>query len=193
MADTSTDNSGAKGPPNWFIKTCKWLWKKQGFIWSSVALGITLNMLATLFFIQWPLANNKNLDGTIIQWLLQDPGVVLIVGIFMLLLILIIYLGSRFDVTVIVPDKNPREIVVNREQEAKRRYLQRMIRENENLTLKGIPAGLMAQGVPLDEVFIPLQFKPHRPPSDYPLTIEELRVIRDHLQSGTLSDGTYPF
>ncbi len=25
MAEISTNSSGAKGPPNWFVKLCKWL------------------------------------------------------------------------------------------------------------------------------------------------------------------------
>ena len=72
MADSIADNSGAKGPPNWFIRKCKWLWNKQRFIWTSIVLGIVLNILASLLFIRWPLATNKNLDGTIIQWFIQN-------------------------------------------------------------------------------------------------------------------------
>ncbi|HVB73885.1 MAG TPA: NACHT domain-containing protein, partial [Ktedonobacteraceae bacterium] len=66
------------------------------------------------------------------------------------------------------------------QQEAERRYLQRVIRDNENLIPKGVP-GLVAS-VPLDEVFIPLQFKPGKPPSDKPITERERRWHRDFLQ-----------
>jgi len=188
MAEISTNSSGAKGPPNWFVKLCKWLWKKQGFIWTTFVLGIILNVIASLLFIQWPLPTSKSLNGTVIGWFLQNPGTIVVIGLFLILLILIVYLGSRFDPVVVVPDTKAREVVVDVEILAERRYLQRMIRETENLTLKGIPAGLMAQGVPLDEVFIPLEFRPNRPPSEYPLTEEERRIYRDLSQRGALSE-----
>ena len=46
MADTSTGSTSTQGPPDWFVKPCKWLWKKQGFIWGTIVLGIALNVLA---------------------------------------------------------------------------------------------------------------------------------------------------
>src|SRR5436305_2886521 len=102
MADTSTGSTSTQGPPDWFVKPCKWLWKKQGFIWGTIVLGIALNVLASLLFIRWPLTANTSLDGTLIKWFIQNPGIILIAGLFLLLLICIIYLGSRFNVTAVV-------------------------------------------------------------------------------------------
>src|SRR5260370_11525132 len=63
-----------------------------------------------------------------------------------------------------------------------------MIRETEMLALKGIPAGLIAESVQLDEVFIPLQFRTNRSYLDYPLTEDELRDYRNRLKSNMLSE-----
>ena len=143
MADTSTENTSIQGPPDWFVRACKWLWKKRGFFWGTISLGIALNVIASLLFIRWPLSTNNNLNGTLIQWFIQNPIVILVVGVFLFLLMYIIYLGSRFNVNVVVPGKKFDEVVVDPQKEAPRRYLQRMIRETENLILKGIPAGLV--------------------------------------------------
>ena len=63
-----------------------------------------------------------------------------------------------------------------------------MVYQTENLTLKGIPAGLLAESVRLDEVFIPTQFRPDRPLVDYPLTEVELKAsVRRSRQACTLS------
>src|SRR3954454_5103727 len=116
MADTSTGSTSTQGPPDWFVKPCKWLWKKQGFIWGTIGLSIVLNILASLFFIQWPWATNKNLDGTLIKWFIQNPVILLIAGLFLLLLFCIIYLGSRFK----DPNKKSTEVVVNPEKDLQR-------------------------------------------------------------------------
>src|SRR5207302_10005449 len=128
---TSTENTGTQEPPDWFVRSCKWLWKKQGFIWGTIGLGIALNVLASLLFIRWPLTTNKNLDGTLIQWFIQNPTVIFVAGVFLLVLMCIVYLGSRFNVNVVVPGKQFDEAVVNPKREAPRRYFQRMIRETE--------------------------------------------------------------
>lgn len=63
-----------------------------------------------------------------------------------------------------------------------------MVRETELLRLTGIPAGLVAPSVPLDDVFIPVEFFPRRLPSDYPLTKEEFARYRNLLQQGQFSE-----
>src|SRR5438270_1009610 len=127
MGDTSTENTSTQGPPDWFVRACKWLWKKRGFFWGTISLGIALNVIASLLFIRWPLSTNKNLDGTLIQWFIQNPIVILVVGVFLLLLMYIIYLGSRFNVNVVVPvvvpGKQFDEVVVDPEKDIQRRYL----------------------------------------------------------------------
>ena len=187
MADTSTENTGTQGPPDWFVRACKWLWKKRGFFWGTISLGIALNVIASLLFIRWPLSTNKGLDGTLIQWFIQNPIVILVVGVFLFLLMYIIYLGSRFNVHMVVPGKQFDEVVVDPEKDIQRRYLDQMRQDTELLTLKGIPAGLISESVHLDEVFIPLQFRPNRPRTDYPLTEKELEEYRELRSMGKLS------
>jgi hypothetical protein len=111
MAETSTGNSNAKRPPDWFVSLCKRLWEKQSFIWTTLVLGITLNVIASLLFVQWPLTASKNLDGTIIGWFIQNPGIILFAGVILLLLFIIIYLGSRFDSVVVIPGNKPPEYI----------------------------------------------------------------------------------
>src|SRR2546421_10551670 len=115
-----------------------------------------------LLFIRWPLTANTSLDGTLIKWFIQNPGIILIAGLFLLLLICIIYLGSRFNVNMVVPSKQFDEVVGNQEKDIQRRYLNQVLQDTELLTLKGIPAGLISESVHLDEVFIPLQFRLNR-------------------------------
>src|SRR5437588_11170185 len=127
MADTSTENTGTQGPPDWFVRACKWLWKKRGFFWGTISLGIALNVIDSLLFIRWPLSTNKGLDGTLIGWFIQNPIFILVAGLFLLLLMCIIYLGSRFNVNVAVTNKKANEVLVNSVKESERRYLQRTI------------------------------------------------------------------
>src|SRR6266567_5669328 len=144
MADTSTENTSTQGPPDWFVRACKWLWKKRGFFWGTISLGFALNVIASLLFIRWPLSTNKSLNGTLIQWFIQNPIVILVVGVFLFLLMYIIYLGSRFNVNEVVPGKQFDEVVVDPEKDIQRRYLDQMCQDTELLTLKGIPAGLIS-------------------------------------------------
>jgi hypothetical protein len=203
MTDTSnasmsnTDTSAQK-PPGWFLIVCKRLWEMHRAFWTVFGFGVVASVAAALLFLQWPLTANTNLNRTIIGWLLHNPLIVLGVGILLLLLDFIIYLGSRFDLpappvpsTPSTPVKTPEELHMEQqreqEKEAVRRYLQFMIRDTEVLALEGIPAGLIAESVRLDQVFIPLQLRPNRPRTDYPLTDAELERYRQWLKSGRSS------
>src|SRR5436305_14882496 len=98
MADTSTENTGTQGPPDWFVRACKWLWKKRGFFWGTISIGIELNVIASLLFIRWQLYTNKGMDGTLIQWIIHIPIVFLVVCVLFLLLIFILYIVCSFIV-----------------------------------------------------------------------------------------------
>lgn len=188
-------SSSNRGVPNWFIRSCKWLWKKQGPIWGTVIVGLGLNVIGTLLFIRWPWLPNPVLDNTLFKWILENPGVILMSGFFLLLCACIIYLGSCFEVITtekkmveIVPGNVGSDTVTASPKDVEQRYLNRMIRETEMLALKGIPAGLLAESVPLDEIFIPLQFRLNRPRADYPLTESELRDYQSRSEQGTLTE-----
>lgn len=84
----------------------------------------------------------------------------------------------------------PAPLVID-EDALERSYLLRMIDETEKLKLAGIPADLFtmfAPNVPLDEVFIPMQFFPKRHLKDYPFTSDEALDYRERLQKGLLSE-----
>jgi ABC-type transport system involved in multi-copper enzyme maturation permease subunit len=100
-----------------------------------------------------------------------------------------------FPVTLILPLLILSAGLVNRlaaqlsDKELKQRYLVRMAHETETATLKGIPAGLIAESVRLDEIFIPLQLRPNRPKIDYPLSDAELEHYRQCVRSGVFPKG----
>ena len=172
MAEKDTDE--ALKPPDWFIKICKRLYGKRSFIWSMLVLGIALNVFATLLFTSWPWTTTLKPTSTPIAWAFQNPWVIFIIGFFLVLLWIIIFLGSRLST-------EPSTKVLSRY------YLKNVILETELLTLRGIPAGLIFESVRLDEVFIPLQLRPNRPRADYPLTDKELESYRQLMRSGTSS------
>jgi hypothetical protein len=61
-------------------------------------------------------------------------------------------------------------------------YLRYMIKSLEWLEITGLPAEVIAQSAPLDEIFIPLQLRPNRPLTEYPLTERELAEYYRRLQ-----------
>ena len=177
--------------PIWCIKMCKWLWKKQKFFWGTLILSIVLNVLASLLLFKWPWVTNANLNGTVIQWAFENAYILLLMGIILLLLLVIIYLGSRFEIDNVASiEKADRDDNSSSELngEVSKYYLERMIRSNETLTLKGIPAGLIDKGAQLDEVFISLQFRSNRPLVEYPVTEKERNKLRKILEGGLFDE-----
>jgi hypothetical protein len=152
-------------------KLCMLLWQTRGFFWVIIVLGIVLNAFATWLFI----ASGTDLTHAPIGWILQNRVIFVFVGVILILLYIIAYLGSHLSGNI-------------SKGEVKHLYLNHMILLKKTLTLTGIPAGLIAEGVPLDEIFIPLEFRPNRPLSDYPLTEEELRRYRGLQRRGILSE-----
>lgn len=154
------------------------------FTLGTLLLSITLNVIASLFFFSWPWSTSSSVEkGSLVDWILNVPIkwinnnfiiFVLTTIILVLLATIIFLLFQRFRN---VQYKNP-----------KRRYLLRILSETEFLTLTGIPAGLVARSVPLDEVFILLQLRPNRPLTDYPLTEEQLEELRERLKLGGLTE-----
>lgn len=74
------------------------------------------------------------------------------------------------------------------ERAIREKYLQYMIGKTEKLSLTGIPAGLTAQSVPLDKVFINLEFFPKRMATDYPVMHEDYKRYHEQLRRGELSE-----
>src|SRR2546421_1086136 len=70
MADTSTENTSTQGPPDWFVRACKWLWKKRGFFWGTISLGIALNVIASLAYQS---NENEKVASDVIRALLTPP------------------------------------------------------------------------------------------------------------------------
>src|SRR5713226_6068472 len=115
------------------IRLCRWLWGKRSLFWGTFIFSVLLNIVAALLFFRWPWSINPKVaeDGSFVKWVLQHPGTFLLCGIILLLLTSIVGLANRLDGGL-------------SERELKRRYLLRMIRETELLSLTGIPDGLVA-------------------------------------------------
>ncbi|HEY4036947.1 MAG TPA: NACHT domain-containing protein, partial [Ktedonobacteraceae bacterium] len=162
---------------NLFICTCKWIWRTRGVFWGTILLNVALSGLATLLFFRWPWSTNPKVaeDGSLIKWMLQYSSTFLLCAIILILLTVITGLVSQL-----------REGLSY--EELKQRYLHRVILETELLTLSGIPAGIIADSVPLDDIFIPMQLRPDRPLTDYPLTDEQREQVRRDLNKGNFPE-----
>jgi nucleoside phosphorylase len=68
-------------------------------------------------------------------------------------------------------------------REVPQRYLRQVIRRTEFIDITGLPANVVHQSVPLDEVFIPLRLRPNRPLTEYPLTPRELQEYERRLKN----------
>lgn len=158
------------GALKWFVWPCQWFWGKRELLWSAIILNLILGIVVTLLF-----TDPSALTNLPIGWAFKNPWPIVTAFIIVLALSGISWAGSKID----VPPSN---------RELKRRYLNSMIREVEHITLKGIPAGLIAESVRLDEIFIPMELWLNRPLTDYPLNDIMLEKLRRRLQSSASPD-----
>jgi nucleoside phosphorylase len=73
----------------------------------------------------------------------------------------------------------------NREREnenVEQLYLKYVIKNLKWIEITGLPDGIIAQSAPLEEIFIPLQLRPNRPLTEYPLTERELNEYYHRLK-----------
>jgi hypothetical protein len=168
MTGTSIDST--QKASKWYVMLCKWLWGKRGFVWSAVILNLILGVIVTLLF-----TSPSALPQLPIGWAFRNLSIVLLIFVVILSLTVMIGLVSRLPGGL-------------SNKQIKRLYLKRMLLETETLKLIGIPLGLIAEGVSLVEVFIPLQLRPNRPRADYPLTASELKDYHHRLEHGQLAE-----
>jgi len=67
----------------------------------------------------------------------------------------------------------------------KRQYLTSKILETQDLAIEGIP--LFRSRVQLDEIFIPMQLRPHQSDIDQLLTQEQSKLLRKGIQGGKVA------
>jgi len=139
----------------------------RGFVGGVVILNIILGAIATWLFTPWS-TDFKQLP---VGLLFHNPFYT--ITIFIIVFLLTCIVGAVAQLPVAPSDKK-----------LKHHYLSRVIAEKEHLALTGIPTGLIAPSVPLDEVFIPLQLRPHRTRIDLPLSEEQRKRFREGLQKG---------
>jgi hypothetical protein len=194
-----------RGPQNFYTIVYTLLLKIFSFFWSVIILGVAVNVISDTTSPILP-KNWRYFISTPFTWAIDNPVTTLLIAIIFFLSTIIIYQKSHHyrgiapavseqmpDIHPIAPISTPEPAsnIPNQPQSEKnmeRRYLLRMIRETEVLRLIGIPAGLVAPSVPLDDVFIPLMFLPKRLPSDYPITREEFTCYREMLKNGQFSE-----
>jgi hypothetical protein len=146
-----------------FTRTCVVLWR-----WGWV-VAIPLLTQAAVGFVFSVLVTPPEWIGTLQQspagWLLRHTGVLLGATVTLVSVGVIIYFGSH-------PSLARRHGVIGAE------YLQRVVREHQQIALTGVPAKLISESVRLDAVFVPMAFWSARPLSDYPLDPSEIAMLR---------------
>ncbi len=169
MAGSSSDDTIKVWPP--IVWVCRWIWKRRAILFG---IDILSAIWAGLPLIDITAVDHLAVVHTFVTWIL--PHWLFFAVLFGLLLSLTIICGLivRLDVPLSL-----RQLQV--------RYLNNVIHETQMSTLKGIPAGIIAESVRLSDIFIPLQFRPNRSYVDYPLSSRELERYREELKSGTFS------
>jgi hypothetical protein len=141
-------------------------------IWGTILLNILLGA-----FVTWLFTNPSSLAQLPIGGIVRNPYPFLISFIVLLSLTVISGVGNLVQAA---PSRS----------KLLRRYLGAKIGQTELLTLRGIPAGLIAESVRLDQVFIPSQLRSNRPRTDYPLSDSELEQYRHYLAQRTASSDS---
>lgn len=178
-----------------------------GFLWVSVILSIVVSIISNTVDLPQDV---KAVLKAPFDWIFHNPWMAFLLLIIFALLTWIVFLLNRqrtttadsspesfpraVNVTIAPAPQAPPQVAHVAPQlvpvtELEVSYLRRMVHRTERLSLTGIPAGLVAPSVPLDEVFIPSQFFPKRLPSDYPFTKDEYARYKHLLQEGRLSEG----
>lgn len=196
---------------SWFGTLCGWLLKLFGFFLVAGFFSLLVNVFSNIASQVLP-KNWVDILKKPVEWAVQHPGYMVLIGIIFLLLMWVFYLGSRHHPTVVsgspgttspdqgstpasttsnTPSPSPQsapQAATNKETE--QRYLSRMIQDTYMVGLEGIPTGLefIAERVPLDQVFIPLRFHPNRLRVEYPLSDEDIRNYREAQKEGRLSE-----
>jgi len=144
------------------------------FLWTLVILPIITSFISSVITLpkEWVTVLKKPFD-----WTVHNPLSTVLIFLCLILVTIVLYQFSRphsstdieelprnLHLTVApalspapVPQVAPQPVA---HEKLPSDYLQRMMRLTEWLNLTGIPAGLFAPRVQLDEVFIPLEFFP---------------------------------
>lgn len=80
---------------NLFVRLCRWLWHKQSFFWSTIILGIFVNLVSTWLMQSQTMNYDKSPFGLTLYWMSQHITFVLCIGVMILLIDVAIYLGSH--------------------------------------------------------------------------------------------------
>ncbi len=139
---------------------------KRGFFWGTIVVGGLVDA-----FVTWLFVDPTTVPHLPVRWVYENPAWVLV--IFLVVAFLFALSGAISLWPVGVSKKAIR-----------RQYLTRLSQNHELLTLSGVPAGLMARRVRLEDVFIPLQFRPSPPLELYPLTEDELTACDTRRKRG---------
>ena len=157
--------------PSWLIRFCQQLSTTRGFIVSTI-FNIVLSLSSTWFFT----ANDIDYAKLpVLAALFRHWPVALIAFVLLALLYGLIWAIGQMPVT-----PSPANL--------KKRYLSRKIFDTQDLAIEGIP--LIPPKVQLDEIFIPLQLRPHQLDIDIDqwLTAEQKAQLREGMHSGIVAE-----
>jgi len=160
-------SSSSHAVPAWLVKFCKLLSTVRGLIWSSI-FNIVLSLFATWLFT--PKDSDFGKFPLII--LFQHWYITITTFIILVLLTAVVWAIGKLPII-----ESPATL--------KRQYLTSKIFETQDLAIEGIP--LFRSRVQLDEIFIPMQLRPHQSDIDHLLTQEQSKLLRKGIQGGKIA------
>src|SRR6266436_4786559 len=163
-ANTSPSSHGV---PAWLVRFCKSLSTVHGLIWSSI-FNIALSLFATWLFT----AIDSDFGKFPITFLFQHWYITIATFIILALLTGLIWAIGKLPVI-----ESPATL--------KQQYLTRRILQTQDLAIEGIP--LLPPRVQLDEIFIPMQLRPHQSQIDQLLTQEQSKILREGIRRGKIA------
>ncbi|HEY4036698.1 MAG TPA: NACHT domain-containing protein, partial [Ktedonobacteraceae bacterium] len=155
------------GVPAWLVRFCKLLSTVRGLIWSSI-FNIVLSLLSTLLFT----AIDSDFGKFPITFLFQHWKITVTTFIVLALLTGLVWAIGQLP-------------IVESSATLKRQYLTRRILQTQDLAIEGIP--LLPPRVQLDEIFIPMQLRPHQSDIDQLLTQEQSKLLREGIRRGKVA------
>ncbi len=144
---------GSIGVPAWLVRFCKSLSTVRGWVWSSI-FNIVLSLFTTWLFT----AVDSDFSKFPITYLFRHWKITIATFLILVLLTVVVWAIGKLP-------------IIELPATLKRQYLTRRILQTQDLAIEGIP--LLPPRVQLDEIFIPMQIRPHQSNIDQLLTQEE--------------------
>jgi len=160
-------SSSSHGVPAWLVRFCKSLSTVRGLIWSSI-FNVVLSLFTTWLFTP----KDSDFSKFPLTTLFQHWKITIVTFIILALLTGLVWAIGKLPIV-----ESPAIL--------KRQYLTSKIFETQDLAIEGIP--LFRSRVQLDEIFIPMQLRPHQSDIDQLLTQEQSQLLREGIRGGKVA------